>query len=32
MPEVRVRSGTPLLEVKVRLHFEQGKDLQQVVM
>ena len=31
MPEVRVRSGTPLLEVKVRLHFEHGKDLQNVV-
>lgn len=28
IPEVRVRSGTPLLEVKVRLHFEHGKDLQ----
>lgn len=27
MPEVRVRSGTPLLDVKVRLHLEQGNDL-----
>ena len=28
MPEVSVRSGTPLLDVKVLLHFEHGKDLQ----
>ena len=30
MPDVKVRSGTPLLDVKVRLHFEHGKDLRQV--
>lgn len=29
MPEVSVRSGTPLLDVKVLLHFEHGKDLNQ---